>query len=92
MFTNLSEAEEDARIKKVLKWKADIESEEKAAEAYEEKLEARKKKIEETNEGGTKDNHLLVRFFQFMLVKLCCSLFRRIFIRIQAPEYRGQVL
>ena len=35
VFTNLSKTEEDARVKKFLKWKADVESEERIAVEYE---------------------------------------------------------
>jgi hypothetical protein len=56
VFRNLSKTEEDARIKKVLKWKVDIESEEKAAEDYEEKLEAQKKEMEFLSEEGINEH------------------------------------
>ena len=46
VFTNLSKTEEDTRIKRVLKWKADVESEERIAKEYEKELEAQMKEID----------------------------------------------
>jgi hypothetical protein len=58
VFTNLSKAEEDARIKK---WKADIESKRKLLKLMKEKLEAQKKKVEEIKEAWARDAETKVR-------------------------------
>ena len=58
VFTNLSKAEEDARIKK---WKADIESKRKLLKLMKEKLEAQKEKVEEIKEAWARHAETKVR-------------------------------